>query len=248
MKSAIAIMGRVPLAGTVKTRLMPQLSGAECAVLQMACLMDSCAAAAAAGSPGYLFYAGTDPDLLRDGELLRLFPHQAADAYRENLGRMTLLPQGDGDLGRRMAEACRRVLADHERLVLAGTDIPGLSGPRLTAGLRSLDEADLVLGPALDGGYYLIGMKKLHPEIFSGIAWGSAVVLADTLAAAGRLGLSLVQLAAERDLDTWQDLVAYVRGGGLPADRQALMSYRCAADFICRRNEQCQIIRYNRNK
>lgn len=237
MKAAVVIMAKIPRAGTVKTRLMPKLSGAECATLQMACLMDSCAAANEAANHCYLFYAGDRPELLQDEELLAGFPLQAAAVYRQNLARMTLLPQSAGDLGWRMAEACRQVLAENRRLVLAGTDIPGLSGQRLREGLRRLNSADLVLGPAMDGGYYLIGLKKPVPEIFADIPWGSSSVLADTLASAGRLGLHVAQLAAERDLDTWDDLYDYVHGESGPANRERLMSYRCAAEIIRQRSE-----------
>ncbi|RME44423.1 MAG: glycosyltransferase, partial [Deltaproteobacteria bacterium] len=96
-------------------------------------------------------------------------------------GRFPIRAQGEGDLGRRMAHAFSLGLASHERVVVIGSDAPTLPPAHLSAAFDALRTRKVVIGPARDGGYYLIGLRGEIPPIFEGIAWGSASVLADTL-------------------------------------------------------------------
>ena len=121
-------------------------------------------------------------------------------------------PQGTGDLGGRMARAFSEAFAAHsEAAVLIGTDCPDLSKDTLRQAFNALDDCDLVIGPARDGGYYLIGLKisardQALPELFSGPAWGTSSVLETTLATAERLGLRVHRLHKLRDVDYPEDL------------------------------------------
>jgi uncharacterized protein len=118
------------------------------------------------------------------------------------------VPQAEGDLGRRMNQALTR--AFHQgilRVLLIGTDCPELNARALQEALRRLGGNDLVLGPAQDGGYYLIGMKAPQPGLFPpDMPWGTDRVLAETLRAADRQGLQVSLLETLRDIDRPEDL------------------------------------------
>lgn len=92
--------------------------------------------------------------------------------------------------------------------MIIGSDCPGVDQRVITEAFAALDDHDVVLGPAWDGGYYLIGMKALHEPLFRGIHWSSAAVLNETGAVARRLGLSCHLLAPRRDVDTVSDAQA----------------------------------------
>jgi hypothetical protein len=140
--------------------------------------------------------------------------------------------QGGGDLGRRMAGAFASALREGaERAVLVGTDVPDLTAPILYEAFRRLEEHDLVLGPAADGGYYLIGLRRsvferAAPRLFSGVAWGTDAVLDQTLAAADELDLRwsltdrLADIDRPEDVQVWED---HQRAGSL-ASRSAWIS------------------------
>lgn len=156
--------------------------------------------------------------------LLFFAPPQAGPAMAAWLPGETLVEQVEGDIGARMAgafeEAFRR---GAQRALLIGTDVPGLSRELLIEGFASLEEHDLVLGPAQDGGYYLLGLDRPQPAVFRGIAWSTPSVLATTVERAGALGLSVTLLETLGDVDTVADLQRE-RGRLAPllADRQGL--------------------------
>jgi rSAM/selenodomain-associated transferase 1 len=125
-----------------------------------------------------------------------------------------VLPQGHGSLGLRLQR--QLLLAQRQRiqqLVLVGSDLPQLAAADLEAAFAGLEQRPLVLGPALDGGYWLIGLQLNLPlpwqQLFCGIPWGSATVLAATRRAALQLGLEPLQLAAQGDLDWPADLARW---------------------------------------
>ncbi|MCU0565814.1 MAG: TIGR04283 family arsenosugar biosynthesis glycosyltransferase [Oculatellaceae cyanobacterium Prado106] len=116
-------------------------------------------------------------------------------------------PQGTGDLGARMAAAFQEAfVAGMEQVLIIGTDCPGLNADRLTDALQALQQQDLVLGDATDGGYYLLGLKRFIPELFVGIDWGTAAVLQQTVAIAENLGLAIAHLPPLTDIDRPEDL------------------------------------------
>ncbi|MHB8880278.1 MAG: TIGR04282 family arsenosugar biosynthesis glycosyltransferase [Thermodesulfovibrionales bacterium] len=111
------------------------------------------------------------------------------------------------DVGERMDAAVRHLIGlGAHKAVITGADIPGLSREIIAEAFELLDHSDVVLGPALDGGYYLIGMKTPMPELFHDIPWSSPDVLSETLKALGRLKRSYRLLTALSDLDTVEDL------------------------------------------
>ena len=98
----------------------------------------------------------------------------------------------------------------HSRAILTGTDLPTLVASHLKQAIDELSTHDIVLGPTLDGGYYLIGLRRPTPELFEGISWSTATVLEETRKKASALGLSEALLPSLRDLDDVEDLKEFV--------------------------------------
>jgi rSAM/selenodomain-associated transferase 1 len=114
------------------------------------------------------------------------------------------------DLGVRMANAIARSFeSGMEKVVLIGTDCPTLQSQHLNEAFEALSNSDLVLGPATDGGYYLIGMKSKADYLFEGISWSTAEVLSQTLAVATAHGLHFTLLDELSDIDTQEDWERY---------------------------------------
>lgn len=118
--------------------------------------------------------------------------------------------QGPGGLGERMA---RQFMAGqrqgYRQIVLVGSDLPLLTAPDLQLAFDALGHAPCVLGPAADGGYWLVGLTRAPSALFAGIDWGGDSVLQQTLARADQLGLAPVLLPQQNDLDTIVDLQAW---------------------------------------
>jgi rSAM/selenodomain-associated transferase 1 len=115
--------------------------------------------------------------------------------------------QSEGDLGDRMASAFQASFAAGMTAgVLIGSDCPDLNASLMAEAFQLLRQHDLVLGPALDGGYYLIGLRRLIPELFTGIPWSTAEVLQQTITIAKRLGLAVAKLPLLSDVDRPEDL------------------------------------------
>jgi rSAM/selenodomain-associated transferase 1 len=129
-------------------------------------------------------------------------------------------PQSGGDLGDRMSAAIARRLAEGAtRVIVIGTDCPELNAATVAAALATLDTADVVFGPALDGGYYLIGMRRLHDILFRGIPWSSDQTLAVSLERAAAAGLRAALLPLMRDIDTADDWHAHSARAAPRAER-----------------------------
>lgn len=188
------VFAREPIAGQVKTRLIPAL-GAEGATRLYRRLL-RIALDAATGVPGVrpeLWCAGAPPD---GGECARLAGRDGLDWYH----------QPAGNLGARMAEAFRSALSGCDRAVLIGSDCPGYSTDYLAAAFAGLADRDVVLGPAVDGGYVLIGLSRPAPALFTGIDWGTDRCLSDTRARLVALGLDWAELPTLSDIDRPEDL------------------------------------------
>ncbi|MBI2980874.1 MAG: TIGR04282 family arsenosugar biosynthesis glycosyltransferase, partial [Deltaproteobacteria bacterium] len=129
-------------------------------------------------------------------------PPERENDFRKWLPSLDLRRQGGGDLGQRMSAAFQESLAnDLDRTVLIGTDCTEIDRSLLCDAFQQLEGADLVLGPAKDGGYYLIGMKKAHPFLFEEIPWSTNKVLHETLQKAGRENLKIELLKTLSDID-----------------------------------------------
>jgi rSAM/selenodomain-associated transferase 1 len=119
------------------------------------------------------------------------------------------MPQAGEDLGERMKNGFVEALSmNFKRVVLIGSDIPDLPLEFIEEAFTSLQEKDAVIGPALDGGYYLIGFKKetFSPRVFEGIHWSTESVFEKTLKVLQQEGLTVHTLQPLRDIDTVEDL------------------------------------------
>ncbi|MEF8787743.1 MAG: TIGR04283 family arsenosugar biosynthesis glycosyltransferase [Planctomycetota bacterium] len=117
--------------------------------------------------------------------------------------------QPEGDLGNRMRMCFRGAFREGcDRVVLVGSDCPGVTATIFQGAFERLHGRDLVLGPAQDGGYYLVGLRRRAPGLFDGPSWGSSTVLRQTLRKAGSLGLTHALLQTLQDVDTPEDLQA----------------------------------------
>ena len=202
---SLILFAKPPLAGRVKTRLAQSLGGEGAARLYACFLRDAAGTARAlrAARPGVSLVCEW---ALEQGETLDEFP--LADWLP---GPFLHRAQTGADLGMRMAAALGRPLAFGRRAVLIGTDFPDLPHEVLGDAFESLastDEPKVALGPAADGGYYLIGMNRFLPEIFTGIPWSTSGVLSRTLERAGALGAGTALLPEWRDVDDADDLEA----------------------------------------
>lgn len=131
--------------------------------------------------------------------------------------------QSAGDLGERMHRALTHLFehSNAKKGLLIGADIPDLDRTIIIEAFRTLDNTDIVLGPSRDGGYYLIAMNKLQPELFTGIAWSSCHVVEQSLSRARESGLRVELLSELHDLDTIDDLRLFpeiAKRANLPAD------------------------------
>jgi uncharacterized protein len=138
---------------------------------------------------------------------LRFTPHDARDEITSWLKQgWTAAAQGDGDLGARMHRASTDAFArGAERVVIIGSDCVELKTQDIRSAFRELKTFDVVVGPALDGGYWLIGLRVPRAELFQNITWSTDAVLGQTLQHAKALGLRIQLLRILSDIDTEED-------------------------------------------
>ena len=118
--------------------------------------------------------------------------------------------QQGADLGARMEGAITQVFNEgHKKVIIIGTDCPGVTTGYIREAFASLEKADVVLGPALDGGYTLLGMKNGPAQLFTGVEWSTEQVAAQTIALAEQSGLTVNQLPALSDIDYVEDWYSY---------------------------------------
>ncbi|MGM0412423.1 MAG: TIGR04282 family arsenosugar biosynthesis glycosyltransferase [Pseudomonadota bacterium] len=194
----IQVFARAPVAGRTKRRLIPALGEVGAADLHATLLRRTVAAVGGV--------TGADRELWCHPDTGH--PLLAACAAEQGLA---LRVQSGADLGARMAGALEAALAEGApAAVLVGSDCPGLTAGVLSSALAALEAgADAVLGPAEDGGYYLIGLRRPAPALFQDIPWGGPEVAAATRARATEAGLRMEELPTLRDIDTPADLAAF---------------------------------------
>jgi len=201
----VGLFAKRPVPGQVKTRLAADTSPEWAAAVASAFLLDTLDRLAAIDARRVLAYA----------------PDGAGDFFAEPAaGRFVLVAQGAGDLGRRMANFFgNQFRSGMEAVVLLGTDSPSLPLACVEQAFRELERADLVLGPATDGGYYLVGCARRLPPIFEGVVWSSPHVLAQTVDRLSKPDWRLALLPPWYDVDTLADW--WVLRGHLGAMRRA---------------------------
>src|SRR3989442_7687735 len=190
----VMVFARAPTPGEAKTRLIPALGEAGAAALHRRLVMHSLRAATDAQlGPVELWCA---PDI---GDPFFLECERRLVA--------SLQPQGEGDLSARMQRAFESALARSRRAILVGSDIPVLSARYLRDADQALGRGDeIVIGPAEDGGYVLIGLSRCDPELFRNIPWGEPEVLAETRRRLAALSWRLSELPVLWDVDRPEDL------------------------------------------
>jgi len=212
-KQALVLFTKLPLPGAVKTRLAPHLGGEVCVTLQWALLADLALVLRIVLDDLFVFYS---PDN-QPRELGRL---------QKLLGRKAnYLPQQGSDLGQRMQTAFDLIFErGYDECLLMGSDIPLISGADIEAARELLSRHDVVLGPAEDGGYWLVGLKEPCASLFQGQSYGHSQVLAKALAVCTEQGLSVGLAATKRDVDTWDDLCHFHRAA-TPTDSPAFYGF-----------------------
>ncbi|MBD1839046.1 TIGR04282 family arsenosugar biosynthesis glycosyltransferase [Coleofasciculus sp. FACHB-64] len=194
-RECLIVFTRYPEPGKAKTRLIPALGeeGASNLHRQMTehTLSQVRELQSARATRVEVYFTGGDQQLMEDW--------LGADIIYQ--------PQGKGDLGQRMKSAFQTAFAaGMEGVAIVGTDCPGLDAKIMAQAFEQLNGHDLVLGPAMDGGYYLIGLRRVIPELFAGINWGTSEVREKTLAIAISLGLAVAYLPPLFDVDRPEDL------------------------------------------
>ena len=193
-RDRIIIFGRYPVPGRVKTRLIPVLGSAGAADLHRRLMEQTFTTAIKVASKH-----GMGVEICFDGG--------SPGKIKRWLGRGPILShQGPGDLGRRMQDAFTQAFRSGcGRVVLVGTDIPALTSDHLMQAFDALTGHDIVFGPSVDGGYWLIGLRR-PVKVFRNIDWGTDRVLSQTIAMVNEQGYKFHLLDRLRDIDTGDDL------------------------------------------
>ncbi len=189
------LMAKAPLPGQVKTRLMPALGPEGAAALAAAMLERAVTTAVAAGlGPVELCVAPALP--LPIWQQLQWPPGLRWSA------------QGDGDLGARMARAAGRALQEGDAVLLIGMDCPALGVPQLQTAAAQLHSHEAALVPTQDGGYALLGLRRLQPSLFTAMPWSTPAVLPETRRRLAAAGCSWQEQPPLVDIDTPDDLAS----------------------------------------
>ncbi len=192
----IVVMTRFPEPGRTKTRLIPALGADRAAALHRCLIVQTldvvCHWAEAHHCDVEVRYAGGD-----ESQFVAQFGLQARYA-----------PQSEGALGERMNSAVEAAFFERaKRVVVIGTDCPEVKALHLSQAFEQLTHRDVVIGPATDGGYYLMGMRRHLPTLFENIAWGTETVFRQTRERAAEAGVTVGQLPPLSDVDYAEDLV-----------------------------------------
>ncbi|MCL4503213.1 MAG: TIGR04282 family arsenosugar biosynthesis glycosyltransferase [Deltaproteobacteria bacterium] len=220
MANLTIIFAKEPVPGQVKTRLSPPLSP------EMACRLYHC----------FLEDIIDETVRLPGVDVAIAYTPVSARGFFQSLAHpgICLLAQEGRDLGERQARAFAWGFArGYEVVLLRGSDTPDLPGNIILEAVEKLAAgiAQVVLGPSKDGGYYLIGLKNLHSRLFDGLSWSTGSVLTETLSRAQELDLTVHLLPYWRDIDTYADLVDFLKRSD-PALRAGRRSVHAARELV----------------
>nr|WP_307775887.1 TIGR04282 family arsenosugar biosynthesis glycosyltransferase [uncultured Cetobacterium sp.] len=225
--NALVVMTRIPVPKKTKTRLMTILTPEECAEIHTAFLKDIIETGSQLKDTDfYLFYGDEGPlDLIKD--LIK--------------DDMTTLPQEGENLGEKMRNIFSELFnKGYEKIVLMGADIPEVSERDLQNAFDMLTTKDLVFGPTLDGGYYLVGMKKLYEVIFDPeIKWGTPEVFQETLEVIKKSGIEVNLIKTHEDIDTKEDLKALdnrIKNCDLCKNTKKYLNENIREKLLCQKN------------
>lgn len=185
---ALIITIKNPQKGKVKTRLAATMGEERALDIYLALLAHTRRITSLVATQHYLFYSDFVDE--KDEWPPRFF------IKKLQIGK---------DIGERMANALEAVLQYHQKAVLVGSDIPGLSVTILELAFEKLSTHDFVIGPAADGGYYLVGMKAFEPSVFKGMTWSTDTVFEKTVEKIESLGKSWYRLPVLSDVDREED-------------------------------------------
>lgn len=189
MKKAIIVFQKAAVSGKVKTRLAKHIGDAQALKVYQ-----------------YLV-AHTHRQLEEiEAEIFVYFSGEPDEEFGDN-SNYQIRRQCEGNLGLRMATAFEEVFdVGYEQVLVIGTDCYELKSSILVEAFQGLNDADLVIGPAKDGGYYLLGLTMPEPKLFDGIAWSTASVFPDTMEIAASVEKSIFLLPVLNDVDRYEDL------------------------------------------
>ncbi|MFA4903958.1 MAG: TIGR04282 family arsenosugar biosynthesis glycosyltransferase [Desulfobaccales bacterium] len=199
MTALLIIFAKEPRPGHVKTRLSPPLAPESAAQLYHNFLIDIL----------------EEMGRVQEVRLALAFSPPEAQDFFQALAPpgMDVFPQEGGDLGERMARACAwGFKAGYSPVLLRGSDTPDLPAAVVSEAREVLaaGHSQVVLGPATDGGYYLVGLTRPQPHLFQGQLWSSSTVLKSTLNVARQQNLTVHLLPAWSDIDTFADLLTFL--------------------------------------
>lgn len=192
----LCVFARVPRLGAVKRRLARTLGDAQALDAHCRLVVDTLGRLSRV--PGFV------TELWIDGE-----PDARCRAWSSRFG-LPLRRQQGADLGERMSHALTDALGRAPRALLVGTDCPPIDAAYVSGALAALDDHAVVLGPAVDGGYGLVGLREPVPALFAGIAWGTPSVLRQTLAVATGQGITVCLHEEIWDVDDAADWARYL--------------------------------------
>lgn len=210
MKRGLIVFAREPVPGAVKTRLAASIGDRAAAELYETMLQDVLKTARQ----------------LNDVEIVVFWDcEEAALPLLAERYRCCARLQSPGDLGQRMQTAFEEMCANGSDVCcIIGSDAPDLPFSYILDAYRLLaaEQPDVVFGPSRDGGYYLLGLRRVWPQLFTNIPWSCADVLARSLAAARDAGLTAALLPEWQDIDTVSDLYAYQERNRLPQSMETV--------------------------
>ena len=211
---AVVVMAKAPEPFKVKTRLTPPLDPKIASDLYHCFLLDKLEQVRG--------LEGVCP-------VVAYTPHDSANFFKTILPEgFTLIPQTGDHLGDRLTNVSRSLFEQgYEKVVILDSDSPNLPSGYIYDGLECLDTADAVIGPCLDGGYYLIGLSGHVPELFSDIPWSTGKVTGATLEKAASVGMSVSLIDEWYDVDTWEDMMRLKRDLGEPLDESFYCENTC---------------------
>ena len=190
--STIVVFAKAPIAGEVKTRLTPFLSADKAAALHRHLIKHTLRTVACLPQCSVELWVGSQ--------------HSWWDQLAAQYGLAVFQQRGD-NLGERMSFALEDALQRSEQVVIVGTDCPAMSPQYLQQAFDGIEQYGVVIGPADDGGYVLLGLNRPLPMLFNTMPWGSADVLASTVSRLQQAGLNWLELEPLMDIDRPEDFV-----------------------------------------